>query len=218
MLYNEKCPLCGSTDCNTYFVGSRPARDYFLCPQCDLIFVPSRFHLYPKEEKEIYDQHQNSPDDPNYRAFLSKLFNPMRERLATGSSGLDFGSGPGPTLSIIFNESGFKCAVYDKFYADTPNTLEKDYDFVSSTEVVEHLADPKSAFQLLFKLLKSRRGILGVMTKLHPQNPNEFERWHYKNDPTHISFYSDETLRFIAASHHYAVTIIGNDVAIFEPL
>jgi len=49
---------------------------------------------------------KNSPDDPRYRAFLSRLFIPLNERIAPESCGLDFGSGPGPTLSVMFEEQG----------------------------------------------------------------------------------------------------------------
>ncbi|MGB2360319.1 MAG: methyltransferase, partial [Porticoccaceae bacterium] len=57
-------------------------------------------------EKAIYDQHQNSPDDLQYRRFLSRLTEPLLERLGPCSRGLDFGCGPGPTLSVMMAEQG----------------------------------------------------------------------------------------------------------------
>jgi hypothetical protein len=42
-----------------------------------------------------------------------------------------------------------------------------------------------------------------------------FSRWHYKNDPTHICFYSEATLKWLAAKYHLQMELIDKDVAIF---
>ena len=42
----------------------------------------------------------------DYRKFLSRMFKPMMERIEPDSYGLDFGSGPGPTLNLMFEEEG----------------------------------------------------------------------------------------------------------------
>lgn len=215
LLSNEKCPLCDNRKCDFYWQGKDPSRDYYHCHQCDLIFVPTRFHLCSEEERKIYDLHENDPNDIHYRNFLSKLCNPMAEKLATPSEGLDFGCGPGPTLSKMLVEQGYKCAIYDKFYADDMSVLNADYDFVTSTEVVEHLENPKGVFATLFNLTKTTKGPVGIMTKLHPQNLKSFANWHYKNDPTHITFYSTLTMNVLARRYQREVQIIGDDVVIF---
>lgn len=137
----------------------------------------------------------------------------MIENLPPASQGLDFGSGPGPTLSLIFEEAGHQCEVYDKFYADDKEKLKTEYDFISSTEVVEHLASPNEIFELLFSLLRPS-GMLGLMTKLHTKNI-DFGAWHYKNDPTHICFYSPTTMQYLANRFYKQLTIIGSDVILF---
>ena len=217
MFYLEKCPLCKHSDCYAYHQGSKPERDYFHCPNCDLVFVPVRFHLCSKEEQRIYDQHNNLPSDPNYRGFLNKLCQPLSKLLPKGAKGLDFGSGPGPTLSLMLEENGFSCVNYDKYYANDPDVLTQDFDFVSTTEVVEHLSNPGEIFELLFKLVHKRAGVLGLMTKQHSQDPVHFANWHYKNDPTHISFYSQSTLIYLSQRYQKHLDIIGDDVAIFTP-
>lgn len=208
---NIACPLCFSTDTFAFFKDKQ--RDYIRCRQCHLVFVPPQQHLNPESEKVIYDFHQNQTDDPGYRQFLSRLAEPLSARLATPSTGLDYGCGPGPLLANMLCEQGHSMTVYDPFYANHSHTLEKQYDFVTCTEVVEHFRQPQQEFQRLFALLKPD-GILGIMTKL-VIDAEAFSRWHYKNDQTHISFFSKETLQWLATQHHCRLEIVANDVIIF---
>ena len=68
------------------------------------MFVPRSYHLSAADEKAQYDLHENDPNDPGYRAFLDRLAGPLDKRLAPHSHGLDFGCGPGPTLSVMLEE------------------------------------------------------------------------------------------------------------------
>ena len=90
------CPLCGSEETSAFF---QDWRDYLRCSACLLVFVPPQQFVTSEAEKALYDLHQNSPDDPRYRRFLARIFDPLSARLVPGNHGLDFGSGPGPTLS-----------------------------------------------------------------------------------------------------------------------
>ena len=98
------CPLCTAN--RVFPLYDDKWRDYFRCVACQLTFVPPAFHLSPSDEKAVYDLHQNSSADQGYRNFLSRIFEPVHARIAPGSHGLDFGSGPGPTLSVMFEEVG----------------------------------------------------------------------------------------------------------------
>ena len=93
-----RCPLCHAEEIQKTYHRDRN-RDYHLCPICHLVFVPPDQYLSSQEEKAQYDLHQNSPNDQGYRQFLSRLFIPMQKRLAPGSRGLDFGSGPRKPIS-----------------------------------------------------------------------------------------------------------------------
>ena len=68
-----RCPLCSGRSIVSYYTDVR--RDYLQCSICELIFVPSHQRLSQQEEKAIYDQHQNTPDDQGYREFLMRLPN-----------------------------------------------------------------------------------------------------------------------------------------------
>ncbi len=160
----------------------------------------------------MYDRHNNSPDDAGYRTFLSRLFTPMAEHLRSHSHGLDFGSGPGPTLSLMFTEAGHTMTLYDKFYAPDQQALKQSYDFISSSEVVEHLHQPGKELKRLWSCLKSG-GILGIMTK-RVLDKQAFIHWHYKNDPTHICFFSIASFHWLAAHLGAELIISGNDVVL----
>ena len=89
----HKCLLCDSKSSELYVQVKR--REYFLCNQCGLIYVPSLQHVSVVEEKKHYDQHENTPYDLNYRKFLSALSDPLSKRVEPPAVGLDFGSGSG---------------------------------------------------------------------------------------------------------------------------
>ena len=208
---NLLCPLCRETAAKEFYQDRH--RDYFMCGRCRLVFVPPEQWLSETEEKSAYDHHQNSPTDPEYRRFLSRLFLPLQDRIAPESHGLDFGSGPGPTLSIMFEEMGHTITLYDYFYANNPAALRQTYDFITATEVVEHLHDPERILRQLWTLLNPG-GYLGLMTKL-VRNRDAFATWHYKNDRTHVCFFSRATFEWLADQWHTKVEFLGNDVILF---
>jgi hypothetical protein len=212
MILETHCPLCMGERISPY--SSDRLRHYLHCGTCKLVFVPPDLHLDQEAEKAQYDLHQNDPNDSGYQVFLSRLMNPLIERLTPGARGLDFGCGPGPALAQMLRGAGFAVALYDKFFAPNEATLADSYDFVTATEVVEHLRRPGWELQRLWSLLSSR-GWLGIMTKL-VQDPNSFARWHYKNDPTHICFYSADTWRWWASRHGASVEMIGADVILLQ--
>ena len=207
------CPLCEGIEGSSYYF-SDINREYYRCSQCKLITVPPIHYLSLEDERAEYDKHQNSPEDEGYRKFLSRLFIPLNSNLKSGSYGLDFGSGPGPTLSVMFEEAGYKMSLYDPFYATDKNVLNKQYDFITATEVLEHLHDPAKEVDLLWSLLKPG-GWLGVMTKL-ALDKEAFSKWHYKDDPTHVCFFSKETMDWLALKWKTNALYFGKDVILFQ--
>lgn len=204
------CPLC--LNHQTLHFHTDQKRDYLQCQVCDLVFVPKHQLLSAAEEQSQYDLHQNSPDDEGYRQFLNRLLLPLVEYLPLSAKGLDFGCGPGPAVSVIMAEQGYEVANYDPFYANQPELLTKQYDFITSTEVFEHLHQPSEVIPLLVNMLKPK-GILGIMTKRWIDK-DAFTRWHYKNDPTHVCFYSDQTFQWIADQWDLGLKIISADTVL----
>ncbi|MCE9663830.1 class I SAM-dependent methyltransferase [Halomonas sp. M5N1S17] len=206
------CPLCASAETTHFHRDTR--RDYYRCTDCRLVFVPSAQRLAPEAEKAVYDQHRNSPDDIGYRQFLSRLYTPLRERLVPGACGLDFGAGPGPTLSVMFEEAGHPMAIYDPFYAPDPAALERHYDFVTATEVAEHLFEPGPELERLASLLRPA-GWLGLMTK-RVTTQQAFTRWHYILDPSHVCFFSEASFAWLADHLGMRVEFPAADVALLQ--
>ncbi len=161
--YSTACPLC-NTNQKLVFLPDKE-REYYRCSCCDLIFVSRDCHLSEYEEKARYDSHNNDPNDPRYRNFFKQLLTPLLAILPSNSYGLDFGSGPGPTLSLMLEECGHKVDLYDKFYAQNDAVFQNRYDFITATEVVEHLPNPLKDLEALVKILQ-KRGILAIMTDI----------------------------------------------------
>lgn len=206
------CPLCTSHKTRFYFEDK--ARKYLECLECNLVFVPEYFWLRQNEEKAVYDLHENDADDAGYRTFLSRLSDPLLERLPPRQTGLDFGCGPGPTLFKMIEEYGHSVDLYDPFYANNPAVFEKRYDFICATEVVEHFRQPGKELTRLFNMLKPG-GLLGIMTKL-VIDKEAFSRWHYIRDMTHICFFSRRTFEYIAQRFNADLTFIKNDVILLK--
>ncbi len=207
-----KCPLCQDERVLFYHEDNR--REYWRCSCCGLVFVPSKYWLDVEQEKAEYDLHKNDVNDPGYRKFLSRLVEPLQQRIEKGKKGLDFGCGPGPALSLMFIESGYEMDLYDPFYFEDKSVLKKQYDFITATEVIEHICHPQNVIPNLLKMLKDN-GWLGFMTKM-VIDKNAFSKWHYKNDMTHICFYSRDTFEYLAKNFDLELVFYGNDVVLLK--
>lgn len=207
-----RCPLCAAA--RTALWHSDAGRDYRRCTVCALVYVPRASHIDRDAERRRYDLHDNDPADPAYRRFLSALYEPLRARLSPGAAGLDYGSGPGPTLSVMFEEAGHPTRLYDPFYADDPAALRRRYDFVTCSETAEHFSNPAREWERLAGLLKPG-GWLGVMTSLLTEDI-DFGRWYYKDDPTHVCFYAPETITWLGMRHDLHVEILTPSVMLFR--
>ena len=205
------CTLCGSP-ATDYFQDK--ARKYFQCGDCQLVFVRPESFLTAADEKSQYDLHQNDPTDDGYRKFLSRMSIPMNDLVAKESHGLDFGSGPGPTLSLMLEELGHTMNIYDPFYATDESVLKQKYDFITATEVVEHFHKPSQSLERIWQCLK-QGGHLGIMTKL-VASQSAFAKWHYKNDPTHVCFFSKQTFEWLANHWKAEIVFQSKDVIVFQ--
>lgn len=206
------CPFCNGNEAAPFDSDKR--RIYLRCSECALVFVPPAYYLSLEQERAEYDLHENAVGDTGYRKFLSRLSAPLISRLPLGSQGLDFGCGPAPALAAILEEAGHPMSLYDPYYYPNSAVLSRTYDFVCATEVVEHLHDPAKELERLWRLLRPG-GWLGVMTKL-AQGHAAFAKWHYKNDPTHVCFFSVETWHWWAQRRGAQLEIVGADVILLR--
>lgn len=212
------CPLCYSIDTSLFFRSRlrNLDRDYFRCHSCLLIFVPKKFHLTEIGQKERYLEHNNDPEDQRYRKFLFRLQIELVPYLSKGSKGIDYGSGPGPTLSIMFRECGFKMNTYDLFFDPNKEVLSEQYHFVTCTETIEHFTNPAKEF-LKFDSILEPGGWIGIMTSF-VKSASSFDAWYYQRDPTHVAFYSEYTMRFIAKIFNWTPIFPRQNVVLFSKI
>ena len=188
------CPVCLAPRPQRFL--SVNGQDYWQCLTCVARFLDPNQHPSREVEYAQYRTHENNPDDSGYRKFLSKLVDPLITRLSEGSSGLDYGCGPGPALAIMLRESGYVMELFDPFFYPDRTLLNYSYDFVTCTEVVEHFHHPAEEFHRLMRMVKPG-GWLAIMTCFQTDD-EKFKNWHYRRDPTHVVFYREETLRHLA--------------------
>lgn len=190
------CRLCDSSD--TFFRLSDRFHSYCECRSCRVIFADPAGFLSPEAEKNIYDLHQNSIDDPEYLKFLNLMALPVQNHLKPGDFGLDFGSGPVAAMQHLFEKEGWTMDSYDPFYFQKRELLSRKYHFITCSEVVEHFCNPLTEFQRLWSMLIPG-GVLGIMTLLYDDDV-EFRTWHYRRDETHVLFYRRETFEWLATT------------------
>lgn len=199
-----QCLLCSASHTDSFRVDKNPPRNYFHCQACDLIFMVPSERLNSTLEKQRYDQHQNEGSQ-GYQAFLEPLVKYIddhykKEGVARDSlTTLDFGCGPTAFLSQLLSHKGYRTSQYDLYYFPDLEQLRRTYHFVTSTEVWEHLFNPKQEIEKILRMVKPG-GLIGVMTSTH-RGESAFHDWHYRRDPSHVVFYSEKTMNFIANTY-----------------
>lgn len=206
------CPLCRSDNTRDFVTAG--GVDYLRCDHCHFTWMHPDFLPTVEEEKAQYDLHDNRVDSQPYRTFLARVADPLQAVLKPGARGLDFGCGQGPALAAMMDEAGFPTEVYDPIYFPDQAPLNAHYDFITCTEVVEHLHDPRPVFEQLDAML-APEGILAVMTRWLTEDES-FADWRYRRDPTHVCFYRIETLEWLAGHFGWRVEFPARNVSFFR--
>lgn len=187
-------------------------RDFFRCEQCAFHFVEPSTHLTTTEESERYCHHENDGNDVGYLNYLADVLSPLKSYFGdheiNGLYHLDFGSGNSVATEKLLKEwqiTSERSYSYDLYFSPeklpsryTPN--ESSFDLVTAIEVVEHFRSPRTSWEELAGLLRSG-SFLFVVTQIYHSEQDEkaFSNWWYKNDPTHVSIYSLESLSVMAS-------------------
>lgn len=186
------CPLCRSV-ITSGIEQKAHKRKYHHCEVCDLIFMDKSDLPDIQREKERYLLHNNSGNNEGYVHFLKQAIDPAENFMDKSMKILDYGCGPKPVLSEILVSRGFDCDLYDPFfYPEWPN---KKYELIFATECFEHFFDPKKEIEKLMELIHEN-GYLVLMTDFW-KDVNKFSSWYYVRDFTHVSFYHENTMKFM---------------------
>lgn len=204
---NITCKVCG-TSC-VPIVYKKIESMYHGCPKCDFISKDASCYISESQALSIYQVHNNSADDAAYQAYFRDFIHKCISGFVSGTvEALDFGSGPEPVLAhMLKHELGYLVDVYDKFFSPYKVYEGKQYDLITSTEVVEHLEEPVEYFKLFHTLLKPG-GHLAVMTQFHPNDVGRFENWHYRRDDSHVSFFTPKTMSIISEQVGFEIVFI----------
>ena len=208
------CPLCLNEVPQDTPYHRDKILSYFQCECCSLVFVAPSSLPSVSQERAEYALHQNHENDSGYRRFLHKMADPLLDKVSVGQHGLDFGCGPAPVLAQILKDAGLEMSVYDPYFFPDRQSLTKLYDFITCTEAIEHFHQPAAELTTLTDILRPG-GWLGIMTK-RVISQQRFASWHYKNDPTHVCFFSEATFRFIGKKFGFTVSFSGPDTVLMQ--
>ncbi|MDO9265657.1 MAG: class I SAM-dependent methyltransferase, partial [Sulfurimonas sp.] len=146
-----------------------------------------------------YDKHHNTLESLGYVKMFEDLIEEFVMPHKDGiKSALDFGCGEGEVLPILLERNAIACDRYDLFYFPQKVYDGKKYDLILSTEVFEHLQNPLEILKELL-LHVEKNGYILLMSAFHPDNDDEFFKWWYIRDVTHIGFFNINTFEHIAA-------------------
>lgn len=205
----ELCPLCHQSD----FTRREDAPKFFNCHHCHSVFRDELDYMTAEEEKARYLTHNNDVNDQRYQNFVSPIVNSVLHSFSPPATGLDFGAGTGPVIAKLLREKGFEIALWDPFFHPDSSVLNTTYPFIVCCEVMEHLHRPIEEFQHMKGLL-TPDGKLFCMTWLI-SDEIVFKNWNYKNDRTHVIFYSKETIQWIKQKVGFSEAHIDGRLIIF---
>jgi len=179
------------------FMNEKQQMLYYHCSNCEYIFKHPSVYKEINDQKERYDLHENEDDNEGYRAYFKRFLDFVLSLVQKPKNALDFGCGKSTLLASMLQEEGIDCDYYDPLYHPDGLDEDKKYDLIVSTEVFEHLQQPKEVFESLLKRLNSG-GYLAIQTEFHPNEMGPFMHWYYTQDPTHIVFFTVETFEVLS--------------------
>jgi SAM-dependent methyltransferase len=195
--FSCKCPLCFS-ETSLFWLDDKSDITYLKCNSCFSIFKEQSSYLNPNLEEQRYKLHQNDIYDTAYQNFVSPITDAVQKDFDKGSLGLDYGCGPGPVISYVLENKGYRVKLYDPFFYPNEESFDFSYHFISCCEVMEHFFKPQEEFKKLRSLLLEG-GKLYCKTNFitNSFSVDDFSQWYYKDDPTHVFFYSTKAFHFI---------------------
>ena len=188
------CHICNKSTVS--FVHDKTGIIYYHCEECEYIFKSPEVYQGFDAQKERYNLHTNDEEDEGYKAYFQRFLDFTLPLVGQPKTALDFGCGASSILSDMLSGTGVDCDYYDPIYH--PDTLNKSkkYQLIVSTEVFEHLHQPRDVFESLLGRLE-KGGYLALQTQFHPNDVEAFKKWYYHQDPTHIVFFTARTFKIL---------------------
>ncbi len=209
----EICPLCSSH--SVHFFTDNSGKIYRHCKKCSGVFLASRFFISQEEELARYKTHNNIVSDVFYQDFVQDLTDLIKSNETKNSLGLDFGCGPGPVIQYLLIREGYHLLTFDPYFQPDKKVLKNRYQYIVSCEVIEHFNSPYSSFLRLKKLLRPGGRLYLKTDILYEVTVQKFKTWGYRQDPTHVFFYTPSTFEYIKQAFNYSsVKVRGRTVVL----
>ena len=209
---DRQCLICGRPAARPFMIVE--TKSYWRCRACQATFLDPAHRISTEEEYALYCQHRNEPDDPRYCHFLSKLAEPLLQRLPPKAKGLDYGCGPGPALASMLRQAGHRVSLFDVYFYPDRKPLGELFDFITCSETIEHFHHPAKEFRCFDRVLRPG-GWLALMTCFQTDD-SRFASWHYRRDLTHVVFYREDTLRHLACDFGWSFEVPVKNVALMR--
>ena len=220
----QKCAVCSSADID--FLALKDGYSFYRCGQCDFIFLdpmPDQAELnaqYGDAGKEAEPTY-NKAGSRLRRAFI-KL--PRFYPYASGRDVLDLGCGGGfvaHVLSLVarsatgidisenavtyarthFKRSNFICCNFTDLLDS-----DRQYDFIYSSEVIEHVSDVNLYMHVLDKLAAPGAHVyITTPDSGHPKVPNDITQWDVFCPPIHVQFFNRKTVMILFERYGFSI-------------
>jgi hypothetical protein len=212
------CKCCGAGalldgyadfDRDCYGVNQRRGRargvpvPYYRCRGCDFTFTDAfdawdgnafRTHVY-NDEYAQFDPRFAEERPRTTTAFVQRLFPDPATRI------LDWGGGNGRTAELLRATGYAQVTEYDPFHGTQQQRPEAGaYDLVLCIEVAEHHCQPLALFAELDAWAGERGCVLMSTRDFADVKGRWVDDWYVAPRNGHLSFYSQRTLRLLAAS------------------
>lgn len=206
------CLICGSQQLNSIHCSSGEV--YHHCQDCDYIFLQPKFRLSSDAEKGRYLEHNNDISDPRYLQYLEKTWKKISAQVKSGLV-MDFGCGPSRGLKQVLKDQDYEVVSYDPiFYPINFEERVNQVDAVFCSEAIEHSYEPLPTFRQMNRVLKND-GWITLRTAFHP-GAEAFNDWWYKDDATHVGFFSEKTLEQVAETLGWKIQHIHSPYVVFQ--
>ena len=218
------CPACNHPE--THYFVTKNNYSFNQCAECDFVFLNPMPNQEELNEQYTDDETEAEPTYNKSGSRLRRAFIKLPRFLpyALGKTTLDFGCGGGfiaYALSFIAKSSSgidisenavayakrrFKRANY--FCMDFVQLLETTdkYDFVYSSEVIEHVSDINLYMKTLAHLVK-KGGYAYITTPDlgHPKVPENIMEWAMLCPPIHVQHFTKKTVAILFKRYGFNV-------------
>lgn len=219
------CIFCNQPHIEHFIVKS--GKKYWYCRHCKGFFMDIFEQLPKDEQKKRYLLHDNSLQNKGYKEYLDKIIKKSADyyqRYDKKYKNLihifDFGSGPIPALTQLLAQKKYFteniCVKHwDPLFFAYDTGFKTGADIIFCIEVVEHFENPQKDFKKLADV-GAKNSIFFIKTQPAPSSIQQFTTWWYKEDATHVAFYSQQALVYCAKNAGLELLELDNDFFILK--